>query len=86
MAQSVKNRPAMRETRVRSLGREDLLEEGMSTTPQHSRLQNPHGQRSLEGYSPRGGSQRVGHTAEHSTRARARHPSIHSQVMSRNHI
>ena len=31
MAQRVKNRPAIRETWVRSLGREDPLEEGMAT-------------------------------------------------------
>ena len=31
MAQMVKNPPAMRETRVRSLGWEDLLEEGLAT-------------------------------------------------------
>ena len=31
MAQSVKNLPAMRETWVQFLGREDLLEEGMAT-------------------------------------------------------
>ena len=31
MAQMVKNPPAMRETRVQSLGSEDLLEEGMAT-------------------------------------------------------
>ena len=31
MAQTVKNLPAMRETRVRSLGWEDLLEKGMAT-------------------------------------------------------
>ena len=31
VAQMVKNPPAMRETRVRSLGREDPLEEGMAT-------------------------------------------------------
>ena len=30
-AQTVKNLPAMRETRVRSLGKEDALEEGMAT-------------------------------------------------------
>ena len=30
MAQKVKNLPAMQETRVRSLHREDLLEEGMA--------------------------------------------------------
>ena len=31
MAQTIKNRPAMRETWVRSLGQEDPLEEGMAT-------------------------------------------------------
>ena len=31
MAQMVKNLPAMRETRVPSLGREDPLEKGMAT-------------------------------------------------------
>ena len=31
MAQTVKNLPAMQETRVRFLGREDPLEEGMAT-------------------------------------------------------
>ena len=31
MAQRVKNLPAMRETPVRSLGWEDLLEKGMAT-------------------------------------------------------
>ena len=31
MAQTVKNLPAMQETRVRSLGQEDLLEKGMVT-------------------------------------------------------
>ena len=31
MAQSVKNPPAMQETQVRSLDREDTLEEGMTT-------------------------------------------------------
>ena len=31
MVQTVKNLPAMQETWVRSLGREDLLEEGMAT-------------------------------------------------------
>ena len=31
MAKSVKNLPAMRETWVQFLGREDLLEEGMAT-------------------------------------------------------
>ena len=31
MAQRVKNLPAMQETRVQSLGREDALEKGMAT-------------------------------------------------------
>ena len=31
MAQKVKNLPAMQETQVQSLGREDPLEEGMAT-------------------------------------------------------
>ena len=31
VAQMVKNLPAMKETQVRSLGREDPLEEGMAT-------------------------------------------------------
>ena len=35
VAQMVKNLPAMQETRVRSLGGEDPLEEGMAT---HSRI------------------------------------------------
>ena len=33
VAQTVKNPPAMQETWVRSLGREDPLEEDMATTP-----------------------------------------------------
>ena len=55
VAQVVKNLPAMRETWVQSLGWEDPLEEGMAT--QSSILvwtENPHGQRSLVGYSPWG--------------------------------
>ena len=51
-AQTVKNLPAMQETRVQSLGREDLLEEEMIT---HTFLPGEfHGERSLMGYSPRG--------------------------------
>ena len=49
--ETVKNLPVIRETWVSSLGWEDPLEEGMAT---HSCLENPHGQRSLEGYSPWG--------------------------------
>ena len=45
-----KNPPAVQERQVRSLGREDPLEEGMAT---HSSIfpGKSHGQRSLEGYS-----------------------------------
>ena len=53
MAQMVKNLPAMEDTWVRSLGREDPLEKEMATHP--STLPGKsHGQRSLEGYSPWG--------------------------------
>ena len=45
VAQLVKNLPAMQETLVQSLGWED---------PLYSCLENPHGQRSLVGYSPWG--------------------------------
>ena len=44
--------PAVQETRVLSLGREDALEKGMSTPS--SILTSIHGQRSLASYSPRG--------------------------------
>ena len=48
----VKNPPAVRETWVRSVGREASLEEGNPL--QYSCLENPHGQRSLVSYSPWG--------------------------------
>ena len=51
---AIKNLPAIQETQetqVLSLGWEDPLEEGMAT---HSLLGEPHGQRSLAGYSPWG--------------------------------
>ena len=50
VAQSVKNLPAMLETRVQSLSWEDLLEKEMTT---HSSILvgKSHGQRSLAGYS-----------------------------------
>ena len=59
MAQTVKNLPAMQETWVRSLGREDPLQKGMAT---HSSIlawrtpwtEEPGGLQSM-------GSQRVGH-------------------------
>ena len=53
-SQTVKNMPAMGETWVRSLGWEDSLEEGNGNPLQYSCLENPHGQRSLVGYSPWG--------------------------------
>ena len=40
--------------RVRSLGREDPLEEEMATHSSYSGLENTYGQRSLVGYSPKG--------------------------------
>ena len=52
VAQMVKNLPAMWETRVPSLGREDPLEKGMSAPS--SILASIHGQRSLVIYSPWG--------------------------------
>ena len=53
VAQMVKHLPAMQETQVWSLGREDSLQEGMATVS--SILSGEfHGQRSLEGYSPWG--------------------------------
>ena len=51
MAQTVKHLPAMRETRVQSLGQEEPLEKGMAPTPVFLPGES-HGQRSLEGYSP----------------------------------
>ena len=48
----VKNLPAMQETRARSLGWEDPLENDM--TIHSSILRESHGQRSLAGYSPWG--------------------------------
>ena len=53
MAQSVKNLPAMWKMQVQSLGWEHPLEEGTHSI-QYSCLENPHRQRSLVGYSPRG--------------------------------
>ena len=55
MAQWLKNPPAVQETqeaRVRSLGREDPLKEGMTTYSRDSCLENLHGQTSLADYSP----------------------------------
>ena len=52
-AQTVKNLPAMQETRVQSLVQEDPLEKEMATTPVFLPGES-HGQRSLVGYSPWG--------------------------------
>ena len=54
VAQTVKNPPAVQETKVQSLGQEDILEKGMAT---HSSVSGKfhrkfHGQRSLAGYNP----------------------------------
>ena len=53
MDQTIKNLPALQETRVRSLGLEDPLEKGMETHP--SILAGEvHGQKGLAGYNPWG--------------------------------
>ena len=49
----VKSLPTMREIRVQSLGREDLLEKEIAPTPV-SLPGESHGWRSLRGYSPWG--------------------------------
>ena len=54
VAQMVKNLPAMRENWVWSLGGEDSPGGGHGNPLQYSCLENPHKQRSLEGYSPWG--------------------------------
>ena len=54
VAQTVKNLPTMQETWVRSLDWEDPLKEGIGNPLQYSCLENPHGQKSLVGYSPWG--------------------------------
>ena len=53
MAQRLKRLPPMWETRVQSLGWEDPLEKEMATDSSTS----AHGERSLVGYSPRGGKE-----------------------------
>ena len=64
MAQRVKNLPAVQKNWVRSLGREDALEEGMQPTPVFLPGES-HGQRSLVGYSP--GGHKESDTAERLT-------------------
>ena len=51
MAQVVKHLPTMLESRVRSLGWEDLLEKEIATTPVLLPGES-HGQRSMVGHSP----------------------------------
>ena len=51
--ETVKNLPAMQETQVQSLGREDSLEKGMAVHTVFMPGISP-GLRSLVGYSPRG--------------------------------
>ena len=53
MAQMVKNPPAMQETWVRSLGQEDLLEEGMANHSSILAWRIPWTEKSTVGYSPR---------------------------------
>ena len=54
VAQMVKNPPATWETWVQSLGWVDSPGGGHGSLLQYSCLENPHGQRSLVGYSPWG--------------------------------
>ena len=60
MPQMVKNLPAVQKTQVRSLEREDPLEEGMQSTPVFLPGEL-YGQRSLAGYIQSLGLQRVGY-------------------------
>ena len=60
MAQTVRIPPAMQETQVQSLGQEDPLEKDMASHSSILAWDTPW-QRSLEGYSPGWGSQRVRH-------------------------
>ena len=52
LAQTVKNPPVMQEAWLWSLGWEDPLEVGRGNLLHYPCLENPHGQRSLRGYSP----------------------------------
>ena len=51
LAWMIKDPPAMQETQVQSLGREDSPGGGHGNPLQYSCLQNPHRRRSLAGYS-----------------------------------
>ena len=52
IAQSVKNLPAMQETRIRTLGREDPLEKEVANNTPVLLPGKSQGQKSLVGYSP----------------------------------
>ena len=65
VAQTVKNLPAMFETWVHCLDWEDPLEAVMATHSSNSWLENPHGQRSLEGYSPWVERSQMAHRTQH---------------------
>ena len=54
VAQTVKNLPPKQETRVRSLGQEDPLENGVATHSSILAWRIPWTERSLAGYSPWG--------------------------------
>ena len=56
MTQTVKNPPAMQETQLQFLGREDPLEKGMATHSSILAWRVPW-KRTLVGYSPRGGKE-----------------------------
>ena len=65
VAQMINNLPAMRETRVRSLGRSP--EGGHGSPLQYSCLENPHGRKSMAGYTPWGHRVRHDWATKHST-------------------
>ena len=64
VAQTVKNPPALQETRVQVLSEEDLLEEGMSYPPQVFLLGEFHGQSSLADCKESDTTERLTHTPQ----------------------
>ena len=67
MAQTVKNLPAMQETQVRSLDREDPLEQGMAIHSSYSswripRTEEPGGLQSIEGHTESNTTEAIEHT------------------------
>ena len=65
VVQTLKNLPAMQETRVQFLGQEDLLEKGMATHSSILAWRIPRTERSLVGYSPWGRRVRLDLETEH---------------------